>query len=669
MATADGINYAVDSCRTSLSDGTNSQADSVVTDGAKLSVRGDNKAAKSWIKFDISGLDVGSLTSCRLRITLNASKTSTCSLSVINDSYAANIGWTNADLTWNNAPGNYTSSDGVNPDAAITLDQLQDDLDSAVATFVSTVDYSYGGLAGDQLTFDVLPYLQADTDGVVQFVLHGAGGSTDFSTHNNLLGADYWPALVYTDIPTGNCSGVGVPYVAYAFDSCRAILSDGTNNLADTVKYDNNKLSVRGDNKATKSWFKFDLNSLNLNPNAPLKSAVLRITLYNAKSSTCLLSAVNDDYLTNIGWTHSTLTWNNAPGNYSSTDGINPDDGSITVAELQDILNPTQTTPIGTVDYTGGLAGSQYFINVLPILQADTDGIVQFVLHGAGGSTDFATHATSLGAAYWPRLDILAAPAGADNPYPCPESVVGTNLVGLSWTNPDPNDGVSPITCTVYLGTDPNRLTMDSVTLTPDSQGVLINTANFPNYGNLQNLTNYYWIVDCDDPSEPNIIEGLMWNFYVNNNEAPIVNAGSDQTVWLGKSGTPGQEVVYLNGTTSDDGLPNPPAAYTVLWTQENNGAPAVAISPDNLDGTSVTITERGDYEFRLTANDGDASSFDTVRIVVGSDDCDASHIKTGIAYNPGDVNLDCVVDLQDFALLLTANWMDCTDILTNCGN
>jgi hypothetical protein len=209
---------------------------------------------------------------------------------------------------------------------------------------------------------------------------------------------------------------------------------------------------------------------------------------------------------------------------------------------------------------------------------------------------------------------------------------------------------------------------MDSITLSADAQGVLINATNFPNHGTLQNLTTYYWTVDCDDPSA-GLIPGLMWDFYVNNNSAPVVDAGPDQAVWLGMSGTSGQEVVNLDGTTSDDGLPNPPAAYTVLWTQVNNGAPAVTISPDNVNDTSVTITARGDYEFMLTADDSEAPASDTVRIVVGDDACDASHINTGAAYDAGDVNEDCIVDMQDLALLIAANWLDCTDTQTNCGN
>ena len=121
------------------------------------------------------------------------------------------------------------------------------------------------------------------------------------------------------------------------------------------------------------------------------------------------MSAVNDDHTTNINWTKTDLTWNTAPGNITSSDGINPDNTSFTVNDLQDNLDPFNTTYIGVINYSegsGGVAGDQYSIDVLSVLQADTDGIVQFVLHGAGGYTNFTTHDSALGSDYWPMLQL-----------------------------------------------------------------------------------------------------------------------------------------------------------------------------------------------------------------------------------------------------------------------
>ena len=51
------------------------------------------------------------------------------------------------------------------------------------------------------------------------------------------------------------------------------------------------------------------------------------------------------------------------------------------------------------------------------------------------------------------------------------------------------------------------------------------------------------------------------YNIVDNDNAAPIVNAGPDQTVVL-----PGD--ARLDSTTTDDGMPNPPAGLTVAWTK-----------------------------------------------------------------------------------------------------
>ena len=189
--------------------------------------------------------------------------------------------------------------------------------------------------------------------------------------------------------------------VIYATESARTELHNGTESRADDSRDDSNKLSVRGDAKANKSWIKFDISNLDV---SSLVSAQLRVTLYQDKSSSCKLSAVNDDYLTNIDWTKGDITWNNAPGNITSADGINPDNASFTTDDLQDNLDPAATTMIGTIDYTDGVAGDQFFMDVLSILQADTDGIVQFALHGAGGYSNFTTHDSAEGDAYWPAL-------------------------------------------------------------------------------------------------------------------------------------------------------------------------------------------------------------------------------------------------------------------------
>lgn len=419
---------------------------------------------------------------------------------------------------------------------------------------------------------------------------------------------------------------------------------------ADTNRHDSSKLSVRASSNGVKSWIKFDqLAAYDL---STLRAAVLTVSLHNPKggSQQCGVSAVNDDCLDNIGWLEREITWNNAPGNDTTS---------------LSLLDAAKTTFVETLTFTDGLAGDSFDIDVLAVLQADTDGVVQFVLHNSPNLLDFATwdHAT---VEWRPYLTLTFPPAGADLPNPADgDEQVPTSLAMLDWVNPEPNSPGDPIFCDVYFGTEPNRLEMFKAELGADISEAALTAENFDGLVlPLTNYTTYYWVVDCHDGE--NLIEGEMWSFYTNNNEAPVVDAGADQATWL----DPSPLTVTLSGSVSDDGLPVG-GQLTSLWEQVNNGAPTTPVIEDaTTPVTNVTITEAGDYEFRLTAHDGGIldPSADSVRIVVGTDACDASHVFTGQAYNPADANEDCIVDLADLQLLIVDAWLNCTDVLTDCG-
>jgi hypothetical protein len=268
--------------------------------------------------------------------------------------------------------------------------------------------------------------------------------------------------------------------------------------------------------------------------------------------------------------------------------------------------------------------------------------------HGGGTANDIAL------------LYVAGLNERAHSPNPVPNAVVETTLALLDWVNPDPNNGIGPVYCDVYLGTEPNRLLMDKKTLANNVSEVSINTDNFQTKGSLQNKTWYYWVVDVHDSSaNPTLRTGIMWSFYTDNNYPPEVNAGSDQVKWL----TAGQVTVNLDATVIDDGLPGP---YTVLWTKDSGDAAAAINQPTSVD-TSVTITARGTYVFRLTANDGDKQAYDTVQIMVGSTACDAWQMSTGADYKAADLNKDCIVNLLDLSIL-AQDWLVCSDTLTNCA-
>jgi len=96
-------------------------------------------------------------------------------------------------------------------------------------------------------------------------------------------------------------------------------------------------------------------------------------------------------------------------------------------------------------------------------------------------------------------------------------------------------------------------------------------------------------------------------------NSAPVVNAGTDATVGI-------LDTTNLDGTVTDDGLPNPPAAVTTLWTKQSGPGTATFGNANAID-TSVTFSVTGTYVLRLTADDDEFSNYDevTIEVVAGS--------------------------------------------------
>ncbi|MBE0536646.1 MAG: LamG domain-containing protein [Phycisphaerae bacterium] len=236
----------------------------------------------------------------------------------------------------------------------------------------------------------------------------------------------------------------------------------------------------------------------------------------------------------------------------------------------------------------------------------------------------------------------------------------------LSWTNRDDVD-----VCQVYFGRntgEPNALSYRSMltliaTLeNPEKQSTVV----LPQALAASDVC--YWVVDSyrgtAPPAEPNL-PGLLWKFTVNDNRAPSVDAGSDQGVWLGMNGNPGEATVTLKGTVTDDGLPTPPGGVTVAWTQLSG--PTVAIENSESQSASATVTETGIYTFRLWASDGEFENSNVVGVYVGTNSCQASHmLPDAPAYSVFDADQDCVVGMADLAQF-AAVWLSCSDTLTAC--
>ena len=92
-------------------------------------------------------------------------------------------------------------------------------------------------------------------------------------------------------------------------------------------------------------------------------------------------------------------------------------------------------------------------------------------------------------------------------------------------------------------------------------------------------------------------------------NQAPFVDAGPDQTITIG-------QIAQLQGIASDDGLPNPPGALSLLWTMVS-GPSIVAFDNPTKTNPIASFTSAGIYVLRLTADDGALKASDDVVITV----------------------------------------------------
>jgi hypothetical protein len=90
-------------------------------------------------------------------------------------------------------------------------------------------------------------------------------------------------------------------------------------------------------------------------------------------------------------------------------------------------------------------------------------------------------------------------------------------------------------------------------------------------------------------------------------NLAPVVDAGADQAVTSPAS---------LDGTVSDDGLPNPPAKVTTTWSKVS-GPGSVSFGDAARVDTTASFSEPGGYVLRLTAYDGSLTTADDVQVDV----------------------------------------------------
>jgi hypothetical protein len=227
-----------------------------------------------------------------------------------------------------------------------------------------------------------------------------------------------------------------------------------------------------------------------------------------------------------------------------------------------------------------------------PSFLADQAGTYTFSLTVSDGQAtskaDSVTITVQAAAANQPPV----ANAGADR-----NVNVGT-LVALDGSgSSDPDEGPSPLSFS-WVQTDGETLTLTgSDTPTPTFTADQAGTYRFE-------LTVSDGVASRQDTVQV-IVESTTGN------QAPIADAGADQTVSLEAGDT-----VVLNGSASTD-PDHAPSPLTYQWTQVA-GAAVVLIGADTASPTFAVATI-GDYIFQLTVSDGAATSEDTVLVHVES--------------------------------------------------
>jgi uncharacterized protein YjiK len=126
--------------------------------------------------------------------------------------------------------------------------------------------------------------------------------------------------------------------------------------------------------------------------------------------------------------------------------------------------------------------------------------------------------------------------------------------------------------------------------------------------------TKHLYIVDraVDNNSDPNENDGKMYEVsypLTSGNLPPSVNAGPNRTITFGQA-------AVLDGTVSDDGLPDPPGAVSTTWSKVS-GPGMVTFGNASAVDTTATFSDPGTYVLRLTADDGDLTASDDVTVRV----------------------------------------------------
>lgn len=158
----------------------------------------------------------------------------------------------------------------------------------------------------------------------------------------------------------------------------------------------------------------------------------------------------------------------------------------------------------------------------------------------------------------------------------------------------------------------------------------------------------YYMMFILNANGVPSVARWVQVGGAILGNRRPSVDAGPTQAIVL-------PAVASLDGTVSDDGQPDPPAALTTTWSVVSGPGPVIFGNENAID-TTATFSVIGDYILRLEVDDGALIGADAVSISVSDSSSPAASIERRVNAASDDaeeavvsraVNLDGAGDLE----------------------
>ena len=326
-----------------------------------------SSVAKAYMRFALPA-DIDTITDVSFTVVVSDSPYWNATVDIYGlDDDVAGQSWAEGNLTWNNAPGNDTSSDSGFLAGGTTN----------VGNFAVNGS-NYGGNVGDAFTnssVSLLDFLNTDSDGVVNILL-----GTTFSSDNVIRFASKEhatlaaPKLMIVYIPKETATVALEP----------AADADVRSNTPDTADGSRTGLLVSGaSSQAGKAYMRFVLpGNIEAITEASFTVILSDRPYWNTLAG---VYGLNDD-VAGQSWTEGSLTWNNAPGNDT--------------ASYSGFLAGS-TTNVGSFTASGsnygrnnGDAYTFSSASLLEFLNTDSDGVVNILLGTGDASTDWTQFAS-----------------------------------------------------------------------------------------------------------------------------------------------------------------------------------------------------------------------------------------------------------------------------------